>query len=220
MIIAVAGQKGGTGKTTTSIALADAWYAQGRSVLLVDADPQRSSMTWGDVRAEVGLEGPSIIAMGESMHKRDQLPLLAQSFEVVLIDCPPRYGKILRSALMVADLALLPCGPSDVDAWALAETLDLVEEAQTLREDLHSAVLITRKDRRTAIGRTARDILAQGGHQLLKTELGYRVAYQQCLGHGQGPLGFAPESKAAAEILRLRKELEELFNHWEVEHAA
>ncbi len=220
MIIAMGGQKGGTGKTTTTVALADAWHHAGKSVLLIDADPQRSTMTWGDVRAEVGLDSPSIIAMGEAMHKRDQLPRLARGFDVVLIDCPPRFGKILRSALMVADLIILPCGPSDIDAWALTETLELVEEAQTLREELASAVLITRKVPRTTIGRTARDILAEGGHPILRTELGYRVAYQQCMGYGQGPSTFAPSSKAASEVLQLLKELEHFVSTQEASHAA
>ncbi len=220
MIIAIGGQKGGTGKTTTTVALADAWHKAGKSVLLIDADPQRSAMTWGDVRAEVGLDSPSIIAMGEAMHKRDQLPRLAHGFDVVLIDCPPRFGKILRSAMMVADLVVMPCGPSDVDAWALAETLDLVEEAQTLREDLRSAVLITRKVPRTTIGRTARELLAEGGHPVLKTELGYRVAYQKCMGYGQGPATFDQNGKAARETHKLIAELELLMNEEEATHVA
>lgn len=220
MIIAIGGQKGGTGKTTTTIALADAWHKAGKSVLLIDADPQRSAMTWGDVRAEAGLESPSIIAMGEAMHKRDQLPKLAGGFDVVLIDCPPRFGKILRSALMVADLIIMPCGPSDVDAWALTETLDLVEEAQTLRDELRSAVLITRKVPRTTIGRTARELLAEGGHPVLNTEMGYRVAYQKCMGYGQGPVSFDDHGKAAQETQRLIHELENMMNETEVTDVA
>ena len=70
-------------------------------------------------------------------------------------DCPPRHGDIQRSALMVADMAILPCGPSSADAWALAASIDLINEARTLRPELEVRIVITRKQVRTALGRSA-----------------------------------------------------------------
>jgi chromosome partitioning protein len=215
MIVAVAGQKGGTGKSTIAVCLADEAAGRGRSVLLVDADPQGTARTWGEVAAENAQTSrrpsayaePTIIAMGETMHRPDQLPRLAAGFADVIIDLPPRHGAVQRSALMVADVAVLPCGPSAADAWALASSIDLVREAQAIRADLRAVVCITRKQGRTALGKGAREALEAGGLPLLAAELGYRVAYQEALAAGAGVTRYAPRDASAREVRSLFDEL-------------
>jgi len=211
MIIALTGQKGGAGKSTTAIGLAVAAVERAHRVLLVDADPQGTARTWGEGAAEIGHPTPTIIAMGATMHGPDQLPTLARPYDLTIIDCPPRHGDIQRSALMVADIAVLPCGPSAADAWALTATLDVIGEARTLREHLKACVLITRKQGRTALGKGARDVLAASGLPVLSTELGFRVAYQEAIAAGRGPTTFSPRDAAASEIRNLLDELEILF---------
>jgi chromosome partitioning protein len=210
MVIALAGQKGGTGKTTTAVCLASEWHARGRRVVLVDADPQGSSRTWAEVAAEANHASPTVIAMGSGLHRPDQLPALASSYDFAVVDCPPRHGDIQRSALMVADLVVIPCGPSGLDAWALGATLDLIEEARIVRPDLQVVVVITRRVARTTLGAQARDVLASSQLRVLAAELGHRVAYQEALAAGLGVTGYAPTSAAAAEVRALADELEHL----------
>lgn len=207
VIIAFAGQKGGSGKTTVATSIAAEGVSRGISVLLVDADPQQTSSTWGAVAAEAGLFAPTVIAMGATMHKQGQLPKVAGQYDLVCIDCPPRHNEVQRSALMVADLAVLPCGPSAADAWALAASVELVTEAQTVRPDLRGVVLITRKIARTALGKGARDVLTNCGLPVLRTELGYRTAYQEAMAAGKGVTGYATSTPAADEIRALFEEL-------------
>jgi chromosome partitioning protein len=214
MIIALAGQKGGVGKSTTAVCLAAAAMARGARVLLVDADPQGTVRTWGDVAGEGGAPAPTVVAMGATMHKPGQLPEMAAGFDLTVIDCPPRHGEIQRAALMVADVVVLPCGPTAVDAWALASTLDVVAEARAIRTELRACVLITRKQGRTALGKSARAVLETSGLPVLDTELGYRVAYQEAMAAGQGVTVFAPRDAAAKEIVRLLEEITR-FGHGE-----
>jgi chromosome partitioning protein len=139
------GQKGGVGKSTLAICIAAELLARHHKVLLVDADPQGTVRTWAEVAAELGQPLPSIVSMNSTMHRPEQLPTVRQGYDDVIIDCPPRHGDIQRSALMVADMALLPCGPSAADAWALAASIDLINEARTLRPELEVRILIIRK---------------------------------------------------------------------------
>lgn len=213
MIIAFAGQKGGGGKTTTAISVASEWHARKRRVVLIDADPQGSATTWAAVAAERGASIPTVVAMGAGLHRPEQLPALAQNYDVTIVDCPPRHGDIQRAALMVADLVVLPCGPSAVDAWALAASVDLVGEARVLRPDLAAMVLITKKNSRTALGAGARDVLATSGLPVLETELGYRVTYQEAPAAGLGPTSYEPAGAAATEVRRLVDELETVLTN-------
>jgi chromosome partitioning protein len=211
MKIALAGQKGGSGKTTTAIAIATELQRRGHTVLLVDADPQGSTRTWAAVAAEAGHPTPTVIAMGATMHRPGQLDSIAAGYDVTIIDCPPRHGDIMKSALMVADLAVLPCGPSAIDGWALAESIEVVTEAQIYRPHLQACVLITRRTR-TTLGDDARDALAASGLPVLTTELGARVAYQAAPALGRGITAYEPRGAAAAEISALVDELQEFAN--------
>jgi chromosome partitioning protein len=208
MIIALTGQKGGIGKSTTAVCLAALGVERGMRVLLVDADPQGTARTWGEVANEAGLPTPTVVAMGATMHKPGQLPSIAASYDLTVIDCPPRHGDIQRSALMIADVAVLPCGPSAADAWALTGAIDVVNEARTLRDQLRACILITRKQGRTALGKGARDVLESSGLPVLATELGYRIAYQEALAVGRGVTTYAPRDRAASELQSLFDELE------------
>lgn len=209
MIIALAGQKGGTGKSTIAVHLAAEWVRQGRSVLLVDADPQASALSWAETAAEAGVEAPHTIAMGDNLRK--VLPKVAEPFEWTVIDCPGRKAsKRQLGALMVSDLALLPCGPSTFDTWALSETLELVENVQEVREDLHAAIVVNRKTR-SIEGQTARGVLAESGIPVLETEIAQRVAFSEALAAGKGVSVYAGGKAAGVEIRRLANEVEDFL---------
>jgi chromosome partitioning protein len=212
MIVAFAGQKGGVGKSTTAVCLAVAALERGSRVLLVDADPQGTVRTWGEVAAERRRPAPTVVAMGASMHKAGQLGALAASYDVTFIDCPPRHGEVQRSALMVADMVVLPCGASAADAWALATSLEVVREARAMRDELLACVLITRKQGRTALGKAARKVLESTGLPVLDTELGSRIAYQEALATGQGITSYAARDAGTREIFDLLDELGRVFH--------
>lgn len=209
MIISLIGQKGGVGKSTLATCLAAEYHLRGATTLLVDADPQGSVRTWGDVAAEAGQAGPTIVSMGSGLHKPDQLPALAQNFDVTVIDCPPRLGDIQRAAMMVSNLAVLPCGPQPSEVWALAATLEIVEEARMLRPDLVAAIVVTRR-RHTSLGRTIRESLTATGLPVLRSALGLRSDFEEAMGSGMGVTSYAPNGKAADEVRDVLRELEEL----------
>jgi chromosome partitioning protein len=113
---------------------------------------------------------------------------------------------------MIADLAILPCGPSAADAWALAGSLELLNEARTLRESLNACVVITRKQGRTVLGRAARSVLTQSGLTVLDAELSFRVSYQEAIAAGSGPTHHCPRDPAAREVRALLVEVERFAN--------
>lgn len=207
MIFALVGQKGGSGKSTLSVSIAVELSVQGRNVLLVDADPQQTVVTWGDVATELGIEAPTVVAMPGQLHKPNQLPKLAKAYDDVVIDTPPRLGEIQRSALAVADMALIPCGASAPDAWSLAETLKTIDEVRPFRPELRVAIVINRKRAGTSAAKTARETLMATGIDVLETEIGLRQAFADAIAAGKGPTTWAPRDPASDEIRALIAEI-------------
>lgn len=206
-VIAVVGTKGGSGKTTTALCLGDEFFVRGHTVLLVDADPQQSLRTWASVAAEQGHQVPTVVAMGENLHRPDQLPRLARAFDITIVDCPPANGAIQRAALMTADLCVLPVGPSSMEINAMGESVDIVLAAQQIRPKLQPFLLITRSDCRTVLTRAVRQRLAGLDLPILHNTIPMRIAFQHLPDAGVGITRYQPDSPGAHEISALADEI-------------
>lgn len=201
-IVAVASLKGGVGKSTIALTLATTLHDAGHRVLVVDCDPQGTCRTWASHAAEREHDGPAVVALNGAALRRD-LPGLATSVDVVVIDSPPRMGAEARATMVAADLVLLPTVPGAADLWALQETIGVLNEARALR-DVPAAVVLNRADR-TVLARMALDALADLGVPVLPATLGARVAFGEATLAGLGVVAHAPASTAAEEARELAR---------------
>lgn len=211
MILSLVSQKGGSGKSTLAAAIAWELLHRGHRVLVVDTDPQGTLREVGQAAADNNKSAPVIVAMGKDLARADQLPRMAVAFDYVIIDTPGRSGDVQNAALLAADVALIPVGQAAADVWSLSHTLGIVETARQLKEQfgasLKSALVITRRLPRTALGKALRQTLEASGLPTLRSETTARVAWQECLGAGQGVAQYAPKDAAAKEARALVDEL-------------
>lgn len=207
MIIVLANQKGGVGKTTIAVHLAHAIALAQKRVLLADADPQSSAGQWAQAREAA--PPFSVIGLARNTLHRD-LPEIMGGYDHVVIDSPPRVSALARSAILASDLVLIPVQPSSYDVWAAAETVQLVEEALQFRGDLKAAFLINRKVMNTAIGREITEALKDYPFPVLKTAIGQRIAFAES-SSGYTVLELQPSSSASSEVKALAKEILKLM---------
>lgn len=207
MIIALLNQKGGVGKTTLATHIAGELAMQGSSVILLDADPQGSALDWTQRRSQNGL--PRLFsAVGlarETLHQ--EAPELARRCDHIVIDGPPRIAALARSALLAADLVLIPVQPSPYDVWASAEMVSLIREAQVFRPTLRAAFVINRRISTTVIGREARNALTDQPLPSLLSEVRQRIVFADSVAGGQLAHELDADSNAAREIAALAAEV-------------
>lgn len=220
MIISFLNQKGGVGKTTLSVNVAGCLARQGHRVLLIDADKQGSATTWASLREDAPFQ---VVSMARANMARDALKL-AQDYTHTIIDGPPHAEEIARSCIVASDFVALPIEPSGLSTWASDLTVRQVKEAQELKPLLKCGFVVSRKIGKTVIGRDIRNMAAEAGLPILKSEIEQRVAFAEGMTMGQTIFEWAGGSIAAREIENLTKEIaryveEDVFSGTQAEAA-
>jgi chromosome partitioning protein len=196
--ITFAQQKGGAGKTTVLAHLAAAWAAAGRTVAIIDLDPQRSLTRWAGLRND-----PAIVLVESKDYRAGgDIKAAKKAYDFVLVDCPGAASSLLESAIRESDLVIAPCQPSVMDVWALES---VIATAAKLKRPLR--ILLNRMPPRLGSLEEVLTALGPSRALLLATQLGNRNGFSKAMLTGRTAPELGERSTAAAETYGLRAEL-------------
>jgi chromosome partitioning protein len=210
-IIAVAGRKGGVGKSTIAGNLAAEFAAMKRRVRVLDADPQHSLLAWADQGDGMLVRAVEKVDSGAGV-LRAQARQADKEADIVLIDTPPGAPEIAYEAAMVADLMLLPCGPSRLDLFALKEALALGLKARAERGSKKPRIRFVPSKvlKSTNLGRGLASSLHDMGKKVLPG-IGQRIVVAEAVSSGLTVAEFAPHSAAHEEFRELAKAVDKIL---------
>jgi len=255
--IAVINQKGGVGKTTTTAHLGAAFALRGKSVLLIDLDPQgnltlhfgsqvqddqssvydvlTSSVPIGDVvqrpreritlvPADIDLaaaEAELVSVMGREVLLRESLTPMAESFDLMLIDCPPSLGVLTINALAACDEVLIPLQPQ---FFALQGLGQLLQTVTLVRQRINPllrvcGVVLCMHEPGTRLASEVSDDLSKflqsgrgstsawSGASVFSTYIRRNIKLAESSGFGQTVFDYAPTCHGAEDYSRLAAEI-------------
>ena len=245
-IIAIANQKGGVGKTTTSVSLSAALAALGKRVLLIDSDPQGNATSGFGIdkgalektiyqvlienipvaealqKTEYGLdllpakielagaEVELVGAIARETRLKKALAAVRDSYDYILIDCPPSLGLLTLNSLTAADTILMPL---QCEFYALEGLSQLMQTVELVQNNLNPAlgiegVLLTMFDSRTKLSeQVVNEVRGHFGDVVYQTMIPRTVRLSEAPSYGQPIFAYDPPSKGAEAYMELAKEV-------------
>ncbi|MCK4608159.1 MAG: AAA family ATPase [Gammaproteobacteria bacterium] len=213
MIVLLGGEKGGTGKTTLATNLAVLRASFGKDVLIVDTDRQESASSWCYVREADNITPriSSVLKFGAGV--RNELRELKSKYDDIIVDSGGRDSVELRSAMLTADVAIIPMRATQFDLWTISRLSKLVDEVIQVNEGLRVCLMINAASTNPSVkeAEEAEEYLSTFTNlRMLKTIVKERIAFHKAAAEGLSITELVPnDSKAADEITQL---YEEIFN--------
>ena len=211
--ICVGATKGGVGKSTLALNLAIAAVKDKKSVLVIDTDPQGSSMAFRSLRGGSDLKATVIDT--PDIHKRMGE---FKEFDLVIVDAGGREDQVLTSAIGACDFFLLPVLPGQLEIWGARDAVKIFEAVKQKRPNIQGRIVVNRNLPNTKVSDVSRRYLKDFSLLLptLKYTITHRVAFINSIEKGKGVVETEPEGKASIEIKWLYSVVEKILDQVEV----
>lgn len=244
-IISIANQKGGVGKTTTTVNLATILAKKGKKVLLIDADPQGNATSGlgldkdlepstydilvNDTSLEnamqktivknlkicpanmdlAGAEVELVSMMSREQRLKEKVDEIKESFDYILIDCPPSLGLITLNAFTASNSVLIPvqCEYFALEGLGqLLNTINLVKKHLNKEIKIEGALLTMYDIRTNLSNQVVKEVKKYFENKVYKTVIPRNVRLSEAPSYGMPITEYDPRSKGAKSYIKFAKE--------------
>lgn len=218
-VIAIAGMKGGIGRSTLAVLLASEMHSRGERVLLVGV--QRADVPFGEPTGSPcsveywktcadrgGFAGPDTIGIRERMLLSWEFAELVSGYSLVIVDCP-KVAEIQYAVMMWADTVLVLCSTAPAVTMSMNDTVALVGLGRRQNPGLASRFVLAMEEPRSTPRRIAAlcEVVNECGIEVTAPILRRRAAFMAGLSAGRPLSAYASGSKASVELQALLAEL-------------
>jgi chromosome partitioning protein len=203
-VIAIVSEKGGAGKTSTTINLACALEQSGHATVIFDLDPRANSAVWGDARSG---QPPEVIPAQVARLELLLAKAKQQGAEVVILDTPGNALAIAEGVCKHADLILVPCRPSPPDLVSVVPTVKTALAASRPAFVVINAAPVQGSEVAEAIA-----AINRAGVSVCPVVLYARKSFVSRFHEGLGAIETDPKGKAADEARSLSRWAVEQLN--------
>lgn len=209
-VITVFNQKGGVGKTTLTMQLAGTLGRRGYQVKVFDMDRQSTATGWAAVAAKESRNFPAEVSnkapFASGIHT--EIQRTAETCDYLLIDCPPAIdSKVAGSALIMADLAIIPIPPRPADYQSSEAAKELAKHSQSMNPGLKLLAVANMVDSSSSSKEILASLAKDTKIPLAKSRLGRRVAFSDSPAYGVTVHDLEDTKKAVEEIEKLATEV-------------
>ncbi|GAA8651793.1 hypothetical protein HpBT333_04230 [Helicobacter pylori] len=134
MIITIANEKGGSGKSTLCLNLCVQLLLDKKDIAALDTDSQKSLEVFNNIRSETSL--PNFALFNRTGNITDTLKQMMDKYEYILIDTKGEHSKESQRAMLLSDWVLIPTTPSQLDTAVLLDMLERIRDIQALNENV------------------------------------------------------------------------------------
>lgn len=207
MVISILNKKGGCGKTTLAINLARFFTKQKEETILIDSDPQGTTMNWHE-RNDGDLLEVACLPRA-TLHK--DIQKFIPYYKWIFIDGIPQISDITTGAIKCADIVLVPVQPSPHDIWDAADIIDLIKTYQSVNNGKpKTAFVVSRRIGNTKLGKNVHESLQAYELPIFTNYTSQRVIYPESANVGSTVFDVGNVGKdASLEIENIANELRE-----------
>jgi len=203
MIVVVGGIKGGSGKTTIATNLAVMRAESGSKVLLVDADEQKSASDWAQQREDEGVDTSWVTVELSGKAVNAQLQKMGADYDYVIIDVGGRDTTSQRSALVIADVFVIPFKPRSLDIWTIGPLKKMIAEIKAVNPNLICLAVINQADSRGEDNEAAIEVLKECPDiECAPVCIGQRKAFSNAAADGLGVVKLKVQDKKATQEMK------------------
>ena len=206
-VIVLTNQKGGCGKTTLTMNITGTLALKAKT-LTIEGDLQGSASRWASSSSDENPYKASVMSLASVENKVNrEINKYVADYDYIVVDCPPAMNSnFTASALLIADLVLVPIIPSPTDLWAAVGIQKLISNASDMNEKIEARLIANMCQSNSTISKEALDLIKEFEFAKLKTDIYQRTAYRQAAVFG-GTVHDLDNAKAKAEINGVTKEI-------------